>query len=390
MFSELKKELRVRDLTDQVARYEMPNGNSEFRSTLAKFMQRTFFAKEISPDHLVITNGTGPALEMLAFCLCNPGDGIMIPAPYYAGFDIDFSFRPEVKVIPAPCAPEENFDPTAKSLEAAFQKAVSEGVKVKVLALSSPSNPTGSIYSRERLEEIIEWAKSHQLHIISDEIYALSVYGGEDAKFTSASCFYGRDKDLDNRLHILWGFSKDFGISGFRCGVLYTENPELLKAIGVVGFFTCASNDVQFGLNAMLKNEAFVDEYLKQNRLALRGAYETVVRCIEDLPGQVSYIPAQAGFFVWVNLASFLPQQQQQKCAAGKQSGPDPAEMQLFWHLFNEAKVILTPGTIFHSEEPGWFRVCFAAAPREAIKVAFQRIKEALLRLQQQQQQPVN
>eukprot|EP00026_Physarum_polycephalum_P017153 Phypoly_transcript_18277.p1 GENE.Phypoly_transcript_18277~~Phypoly_transcript_18277.p1 ORF type:complete len:249 (+),score=30.23 Phypoly_transcript_18277:71-748(+) len=162
---------------------ELPDGqynygnNLYFLKDLAAFFSRTFFAgRKMEPQNLIVGNGAGSVLNMLAFTLCDAGDGIIIPSPYYPGFDLDLNAIAEVKPLPAYFQSSNNFEFDITKLQDTMDKAKSDNIAVKALLLCSPNNPMGVIYSKEQLINILNWVKSHKIHLIVDEIYALSCF----------------------------------------------------------------------------------------------------------------------------------------------------------------------------------------------------------------------
>jgi len=224
---------RLYDPSNPQLPYDQHNyGNNEyFKESLTKFLGATFFAgRTLETKHLIIANGAGPVLNMLVDTLCQPGEGIIIPSPYYATFNSILSMRAKVEPIPAYFQPSNNFAWDISKLDEALASAKVK-CHVKALLLTSPNNPMGTIYPKEVLIEAVHWAKSKNLHLIMDEIYAQCIYD-ETKKFVSISDVL---KELNigfgNDIHVVWSFSKDFPLSGFRVGFLYTECPELLECM---------------------------------------------------------------------------------------------------------------------------------------------------------------
>ena len=128
-------------------------------------------------------------------------------------------------------------------LDLAFNEAIRTGKTPKALLLTNPGNPLGNIYSKDTLQLAISWARDKNLHIICDEIYALSIINSNLNKFQSIVSLM--NNQLGNYIHVIWGISKDFGSSGFRLGVLYTQNKLLLNVLNNIGFTFTSSNIVQ-------------------------------------------------------------------------------------------------------------------------------------------------
>jgi aspartate/methionine/tyrosine aminotransferase len=229
---------------------------------------------------------------------------------------------------------------------------------VRALLFTSPDNPTGRAYSRKELAEIVEWADRAAIHLVMDEIYALSVYA--DRPFVSAASL----GPLGDRVHVIWGFSKDFAASGLRAGVLFSENEEILSALDELAYWGCCSGHTQWLLARMLSDEAWVDEFVRLNRERLRSASVGVTRALGA--HGLSYVEPEAGFFVLLDLRRFL-------------SEPTfAAEHALYRRLLERANVNLTPGAACRAAEPGFMRLCFAAVSPDVAVAGVERLCRAL------------
>ena len=226
---------------------------------------------------------------------------------------------------------------------------------------------------------VLQWAaRKPHLHVVTDEIYAKSTFRGE---FTSladprvdVAGTKGQTMMEQGRLHLLWGFAKDFGLAGFRAGCVYSELELLHTGLTQIGFDRCISNDTQVLLTALLNDQTFVDEYLREYRRRLLTHCEAVERlldgaCIELLrqssnSRELRYVTPMAGIFVFVDLSDFIPEG----------SRDNDGEAALFRRLSSEAQVLLTPGSRCACPQSGWFRLCFAGHPVNVIEVAIQRL----------------
>jgi 1-aminocyclopropane-1-carboxylate synthase len=235
---------------------------------------------------------------------------------------------------------------------------------VRALLLSQPYNPIGVCLPAEEMGRAVDWCRSNRLHLISDEIYAASVFAS-GVQHTSALAFAAGDPEwAASHLHILYGLSKDFGLSGFRVGVIYSSSPELHEALDRLAYFCGCSSLPQYLITEVLGDDRFVDAYVEQNRKRLRRIYETVARTANRIG--IPHVPADSGFFVWIDLRRWLRE-------------PTPeGEHELWLRLVNEAGVILTPGLSCRASEPGMFRLCFAAVPEGGVEIGMERIERAL------------
>src|SRR5690242_18038301 len=155
-----------------------PYGSKAIRASIAKFMNRHFKpTSALQPDHILVTNGVSAAIEHCAWGLADPGDGILLGRPYYRAFLPDMGMRTGVAVVPVSFGA---VDPCSPSCVAAYEETLlasnSAGIRIRALMLCNPHNPLGRCYSRETLTALLRFCAKYRIHIISDEIYALTVW----------------------------------------------------------------------------------------------------------------------------------------------------------------------------------------------------------------------
>ncbi|KAK3801941.1 hypothetical protein RRG08_063897 [Elysia crispata] len=322
--------------------------NVSFRLSLKNFLERNFHPLlEFDVNQLIVTNGVTVLLENLAFALASPGEYIMIPKPYYFRLDQDFFERPGVLTLPVDQPlPSETADNRYRldvpALETAFLQAAREGKVVRAIHITNPSNPTGDVYTAQELKDLLGFAHRHQLHIIANELYGMSIYD-QQVKFTSILTLPHPDPD---RVHFLWGFSKDLGLSGVRVSIMYTRNSDLLKYSKLTGYYIRPTGMAQNRLRQLMDDQDFLDnQALPRVREKMRGRYQSVKQEIEGCGGRVH--PSPATVFRWLDLTSFL-------------SSPDfQAEQELFVRLYSAGVHLMTGESLGHSV-PGWFRMVAA------------------------------
>lgn len=334
-------------------------GIKSLRIELARFLETASCIRNISPDQIVIGNGVSSLLESLAYTLFDPGDGILIPSPCYSGYHDDFSARMNVKVITAPMDATQKFKLDIERLENSYEQASRSGEKIKAILVNNPNNPLGHIYSESVLKSLVEFAKQKELQIISDEIYAHSFIGGQKTK---SLLEIGRD--YSPNIHMLYGLAKDFGLSGFKFGLVVSQNDRLLKALATNAYFYNVSTYTQALVEQLLKDQSGTHAFLNLYHQRLRFALQHFETCNQSSIN-VEYIQPQGGHFVFLYLGGFL------KAITYEE------EMRLFEKIWNEVRVNVTPGQFFSCPEPGWFRLCFANQP-ELISEAFQRLQKHL------------
>ena len=336
-----------RTVTPGDTHYQPTAGSTEFVAELARFLsgQRGL---DVPVEQLMLFGGSSPALDAVSYAVCDPGDGIVVPSPYFPGLDHTLGGRAGARLIPAPMT--DGFRLTAEVVEKAI---VTADGPVRAVALLSPHNPLGHVYSAATLTEVAEVVRDHDLDLISDEVYAGSVYAGE---FVSAAAL---DVLPPDRVHVVWGFSKDFGMSGLRVGVLSSGDPRVLEAAGYLARLSTVSSDTQALLRAMLADGTFMARFVQERRRRLADAYAMTTAAL-DAQG-IEYVEAAAGLYVWIRLpaATF------------------GAERATWQRIFDTAKVNIVPGDAFHCPEPGWFRLCFSSDAR-AVRAGIARLGAAL------------
>jgi aspartate/methionine/tyrosine aminotransferase len=197
------------------------------------------------------------------------------------------------------------------------------------------------------------------MHLIVDEIYALSVFG--DSDFVSVASLRPQ---LGDTVHIVWAFSKDFGASGLRCGVLISENTAVLTAVAGMAYWAAYSGHTQHLLSELIADDEVIDHHIAESRAKLGTAYAKVTGAL-DLNG-IPYFGAGAAFFLICDLRAFLDSPTWQ------------AEKTLWRRILEQAKVNLTPGEACRINEPGFYRLCYAAESGDAVVAAIERISKIL------------
>lgn len=346
----------AREVPPRVLGYDAMTGSLAFRERLARFMSQRVLGRPIHAHQLAVLAGAGSVLELLFHVIADPGDGVLVPTPSYAGFWPDLETRDELCVVPVHTESRDGFRLTPQRLD---QALANSGRRVRALLFTSPDNPMGRVYSAAELEAISSWAERTRVHLVMDEIYALSVFG--EQPFTSVASLR---PSLGERVHVVWAFSKDFAASGLRAGVLVSEDAALLRAVDGLAYWACCSGLTQHVLGELVADDAWVDGYVREMRARLGAAYRQVSAAL-DAQG-IAYLPSGAGFFLLVDLRPFLP------------SPSWDGEAALWRSLLESANVNLTPGSACRVGEPGFMRLCFAGVPSATATVAVERIGRVL------------
>lgn len=368
------------DLPSEAIYYQPTPGRVDLKGAMIEYiLDLVGHSLDLKPENLVIGAGCNAVLENLCFCITDPGDTVLIPTPYYAAFEFDLGSRAGLRVQGFDSAqfhPEtdsgsvETYYPSLASLDAAYDRCVEETNKPpRVLLISHPMNPLGICYPAEVIEECIDWCRERQVHLISDEIYAGSVYGTE---FTSALKSAG--PTLGPFVHWVYALSKDFGLSGMRVGAAYTENEEVLMALQKLNDLCQVSSQTQLWTQQMLQRttaegETWTKAFRKENHKRLRERSSQITTILDKYG--IPHLKPTAGLFVWIDLSKFLP----------NQADVNDVERTLYLKLIVQYGLLFTPGNSMRHNAPGFFRCVFTAATEDEFQLAKERL-EKLLRIE--------
>ncbi|KAJ2903132.1 ACC synthase [Zalerion maritima] len=365
-------------LTNHAFTYgEGPGGSKRLKESMSRFLTKHFKpVVPIKPSHILVTNGCSGAIEHLSWVLANPGEGFLLGQPYYGAFPFDLKFRTGAKVIEVPFGKTDplGLDAVAK-YEAALLKAELEGTKIKGLVLCHPHNPLGRCYAPEVIVEIMKMCQKHDISLISDEIYGLSVWENTvdtpptPVEFRSTLSINTEGVMDPSRLHVIWGMSKDFGANGIRIGsVISQHNPSLMSALGAVGLYSSASSISEHVTANIFDDKAWTESYLAQNRKLLSEQYAIAANWAKT--NTIEYARGgNAAFFLWVDLGT-----------AYRARHPDCKDEKvgdMVMKALLKEKVFLASGEGFGAEEDGWFRIVFSH-PTVYLSEGLRRVLAAL------------
>nr|XP_023509678.1 1-aminocyclopropane-1-carboxylate synthase-like protein 1 isoform X3 [Equus caballus] len=337
------------------------------REEVARFL--SFYCKSPAPlqaENVVVLNGCASVFSALATVLCEVGEAFLIPAPYYGAITQHVCLYGNVRLVSVYLDSEVTgpdtrpFQLTVEKLEMALQGANSQGIKVKGLILINPQNPLGDIYSPAELQNFLEFAKRHELHVMVDEVYMLSVF--EESVGYRSVLSLERLPD-PQRTHVMWATSKDFGMSGLRFGTLYTENRDVATAVASLCRYHGLSGLVQHQMAQLLRDRDWINQvYLPENHARLKAAHTYVAGELRALG--IPFLSRGAGFFIWADLRKYLPE------------GSFEEERRL-WRRFLDHKVLVSFGKAFECKEPGWFRLVFSDKAHR-LCLGMQRVRQVL------------
>nr|XP_019601995.1 PREDICTED: probable inactive 1-aminocyclopropane-1-carboxylate synthase-like protein 2 [Rhinolophus sinicus]XP_019601996.1 PREDICTED: probable inactive 1-aminocyclopropane-1-carboxylate synthase-like protein 2 [Rhinolophus sinicus] len=354
-------------IEDSLLQYADWRGHPFLREAVARFL--TYYCKapaQLDPENVVVLNGCCSVFLALAMVLCDPGEAFLIPTPVYGGFAFTSHLYAKVELIHVHLDSEVTdantrpFQLTVSKLEQTMLEARLKGKRVRGLMLINPQNPLGDVYPEDELKEYLEFAKRYNLHVIIDEIYMLSVF---DDSITFHSVLSMESLPDPQRIHVIWGTSKDFGISGFRFGALYTQNKEVAAAVSSFGYVHSISGIAQHKLCRLLQDREWMDKvYLPTNRSRLQAAHKYITNNLKAL--KIPFLNRGSGLYIWINLKKYLD--------------PCTFEQELLLHRrFLENKLRLARGKSYMCTEPGWFRLTFSDKPL-CLKLGMHRFFQTL------------
>ncbi|KAF4635925.1 hypothetical protein G7Y89_g2172 [Cudoniella acicularis] len=253
----------------------------------------------VLPEQILTGAGLTAIHEMLALSLGDPGDGILVSRPIYGRFELDFGNTADLKIVYANMG---NTDPFELDVVGKYRKAFenAEKIRVKIRALT--------LLPARNNQRDYEFCEEKQIHMISDEVYALSVYEtvNKDAPTFTSALSINPDGVIDpERLHILYGMSKDFAAAGLRLGCLITKYAPLRKAIAAnIRFHNPSGMSIAIGTK-ILENKEFVRDFIALSRKRLSEAYGYTTGVLEKARVKFSK-GGNAGFFLYIDLRPWL------------------------------------------------------------------------------------
>lgn len=323
-------------------RYTPAGGLPELKEAIAaKTLRDSGFAVDAS--QVVVTNGGKHAVFSAFAALCDPGDEVIVPAPYWTTYPEAIHLAGGVPVV-VDTTDETGFKVTTDQLDAVMTD------RTKVLLFVSPDNPSGAIYSPDEVRAIGEWALANGVWVVTDEIYEHLVYG--DHEFASMPTLV---PDLADRCLVLNGVAKTYAMTGWRVGWLIGPN-DVAKA--VANFQSHATSNVaNVAQRAALAAVAgpLDDVAMMREAFARRGT--TMHRLLNEIPG-VTCIEPQGAFYCFPNVSGLLGRDIRGSVAT--------TTLELADLVLDQVKVAFVPGEAFGA--PGYARFSFALGDDDLVE----------------------
>ncbi|KAL7903995.1 pyridoxal phosphate-dependent transferase [Trichoderma velutinum] len=349
--------------------YGPVNGPKDLSVAVAQFINRHFApATAVQAGDILTTNGVSSLIDMMSFNFCEPGEAVIVLTPTYLMIPHDLCARTGVQMIPV--STESISDQyssmyavkVVEKLEEAYLASYRRGVGVRALLICNPCNPTGRSYSKTSPLEMARFCGRHKMHLLSDEIYAMSTFEplepGLDM-FSSVLSIEDSPPDgvFKENIHCLYGASKDFAAGGIRLGFLVTRNELLWKTCRRLALFTWVNSFSTAFFIYFLSDAEAVDGYLATYQSRLRTSYVAASELFHK--HGIPFQPANSG----------IP-------------GVKGQEAQLYRYLAFQVGVHLNMGQMSLSPIPGCFRFVHAAGNTETVAVAIARIGDGLSKLE--------
>lgn len=321
--------------------YTANKGILPLRKAIGKYLEQ--YDLHYNEEEIICTVGVAEAIFMVFGAYLEPGDEVLVPDPAWVNY-ANVPLMNHAVSVPYLLKAEDNFQINVEALE----DLVTE--KTKILVLIDPSNPTGSVQSKETLEKLAAFAVKHDLLVISDEIYDQLLYDGK--KHCSIASLPG----MRERTVVLNGFSKSYAMTGWRLG--YAAAPiELIPPMAKMHAYmvTNATSMAQYGALAALEGPQDFVEYM-------RGEFEKrrnyIVDAIRSMPALKCNMP-EGAFYVFVDVSG---------------TGMNGEE---FVNFMIGHGVGMVPGTAFGKSAENFIRISYAASMEE-IEECMKRLRNAL------------
>ncbi|MFJ2030437.1 pyridoxal phosphate-dependent aminotransferase [Streptosporangium sp. NPDC087985] len=298
---------------------------------------------QVDAAQVLVTNGGKQAVYEAFATLLDPGDEVLVVAPYWTTY-------PEAIKLAGGVQVDVVTDETTGYLAGVEQLEAARTDRTKVLLFVSPSNPTGAVYTPEQVEEIGRWAAEHDLWVVTDEIYEHLTYG--DATFASIATVV---PELGDKVVVLNGVAKTYAMTGWRVGWLIGPKDVVKAATNMQSHATSnVSNVAQAAALAAVSGDLSA---VAKMREAFDRRRQTMVRMLNEIPGVLCPEPKGA-FYAYPSVKELLG-----KDFGGRrpQTSAELAEL-----ILEEAEVALVPGEAFGT--PGYFRLSYALGDEDLVE----------------------
>jgi len=324
-------------------RYTAPDGIPALKKAIVRYMEE-HYNKLVSADNIIVSGGAKQAIMVLLHVLLDPKDEVIFPAPYWVSYPEMVKLAGGVPVIITP--EDGSFHPTVKEIVEAV------GSYTKAIVLNSPNNPSGAMYSKEFIAEMVEFCEKKSLYLIMDDIYNRLVFDGKSA----AICYDYMKAPLEqSKLVVINGVSKTYAMTGFRIGWAIA-NRELIEAMGTIQSQQTSgpSAPSQWAAVGALNG---VQSSVESLRLTLQNNRNVMVDRLKAFDG-VKVTKPGGTFYCFPDFSAYMKDSQK-----------------LAQFLLEKVRVVTVPGKEFGFE--GHLRLSYCGTIKEIME-GLERIKWAL------------
>ncbi|MCL2824619.1 MAG: pyridoxal phosphate-dependent aminotransferase [Polyangiaceae bacterium] len=324
-------------------RYTPPDGTAALKKAIIHYTEQ-WYGKTVSPQNVMASSGAKQALMVALHALLDPGDEVIFPTPYWV------SYPDMVKLlgaVPVPVLPEDgSFTPSIRDIE----KATSS--RTKVVIINSPNNPSGAVYPREFIADVVQFCESRGLYLIMDDIYHRLLFKGANP----ISCYdFAKDHGDSSKLIVINGVSKQYAMTGFRIGWAVANK-------GLIQVMTNIQGHETSGPSALLQHAAVAAIMGPQScvdslRTTLENNRNVMIQQLKSFAG-VRLIEPGGTFYCFPDFSAF-----------------NKDSVKLAELLLEKAQVVSVPGKEFGLD--GHLRLSYCGTITD-IKKGIERIKWAL------------
>jgi aspartate aminotransferase len=333
----------IEKLNSGEVKYAPSDGLPSLKKAIVRYTEKNY-GRTIDPANVIVSDGAKHSIFNVLYALINPGDQVIILAPYWVSYPEMVKMVNGVPVIVTPA--DGSFYPKLSEIE----KAVTPSTRA--IIINSPNNPSGAIFSDELVGEIVEFCERKNIYLLTDDIYHKLIFDGK--KIAPVYNFTKKDIESTNVI-VINGISKTYGMTGFRVGWV-VANRKLVKVMtNIQGqITTCNSPICQVAAEAALNGDQSCVDTLRDT---IEKNRDTVMRELQSIPG-MKVVKPQGAFYCFPDFSAF-----------------NKDSMALADFLLKKALVVTVPGKEFGME--GHLRLSYAGAPSE-VADGLARIKWAL------------
>lgn len=344
------KESGIKAIQENHTKYTPASGTVELKQAICHKVKRDT-GIEYSNDNVIICNGGKHALTNVFMAILNPGDEVVIPAPFWVSYPEMVKMSDGVPVY-LDTTEENDFKFKVEDLA----KVVTD--KTRALVLNTPSNPTGMVYTKDELQAIADFAVKHEIYVVFDEIYEKLIYEGEHVNIATLG------DDIKKLTIIVNGMAKTYAMTGWRIGYAVAEAPIIKAMSNIQSHATSNPNSIaQFAsAEALWGDQSFIDDMKK----AYVERRDYMVERINSIEG-ISCIKPNGAFYIFMNVKDQLG-----KVHYGKVIN---TANELCEDILERALVAMVPSEGFGID--GYVRLSYATS-MEVIKTGLDRIEEYL------------